>query len=359
MATSRVTVLIDTYNHERFIEQAIVSVLEQDFPASDTQILVIDDGSTDRTPAIVRKFEPSVRLIRKPNGGQASAFNVGIAEAGGEIIAFLDGDDWWAGQKLSFAIDAFDKYPDIAAVGHGYFEVHDDDPPAEMFVPEKTCRIDLSSPSAARVAALGRTLLGTSRLVVRRRVLDTVGPIPAALTFCADAPMLTLSLALGGALILDRPLCYYRQHSANLFAIDAGNLEKSRRRSEMLTLLLAYLPQRLTELGVSREVIAALLEEDRIELDRLRMQFGGGGRWKSFQIEMRDFKASYRNASPAYAVFKGLVGATALILSPHRFHQLRDWYGRKNMKRFRSKFANAESTVSPAIFQRKPVMRRD
>ena len=122
MATSRVTVLIDTYNHERFIEQAIVSVLEQDFPASDTQILVIDDGSTDRTPAIVRKFEPSVRLIRKPNGGQASAFNVGIAEAGGEIIAFLDGDDWWAGQKLSFAIDAFDKYPDIAAMGHGYFE---------------------------------------------------------------------------------------------------------------------------------------------------------------------------------------------------------------------------------------------
>ncbi|MGB6978474.1 MAG: glycosyltransferase, partial [Candidatus Acidiferrales bacterium] len=62
---NRVTVLVDTYNHERFIEEALVSVLEQDFPADDTEILVVDDGSTDRTPEIVRKFAPRVRLIRK------------------------------------------------------------------------------------------------------------------------------------------------------------------------------------------------------------------------------------------------------------------------------------------------------
>lgn len=53
-----VSVPIDTYNHEPFIEQAITSVLEQDFPASDREIIVVDDGSTDRTPEIVRKFEP-------------------------------------------------------------------------------------------------------------------------------------------------------------------------------------------------------------------------------------------------------------------------------------------------------------
>jgi glycosyltransferase involved in cell wall biosynthesis len=94
MGKPLVTVLIDTYNHERFIEEAIVSVLAQDFPASDTEILVVDDGSTDRTPDIVRKFEPRVRLLRKENGGQASAFNAGIPEATGEIVAFLDGDDW-------------------------------------------------------------------------------------------------------------------------------------------------------------------------------------------------------------------------------------------------------------------------
>ena len=79
MSNPFVSVLIDTYNHERFIEQAIVSVLEQDFPSSQMEIIVVDDGSTDRTAEIVRKFESRVRLLRKPNGGQASAFNTGIS----------------------------------------------------------------------------------------------------------------------------------------------------------------------------------------------------------------------------------------------------------------------------------------
>jgi glycosyltransferase involved in cell wall biosynthesis len=60
-----VTVLIDTYNHERYIQEAMVSVLEQDFPRAEMEILVVDDGSTDRTPEIVRKFAPGVRLIQK------------------------------------------------------------------------------------------------------------------------------------------------------------------------------------------------------------------------------------------------------------------------------------------------------
>jgi glycosyltransferase involved in cell wall biosynthesis len=96
MPIPAVTVLIDTYNHERFIEEAIVSVLEQDFPRAETEILFVYDGSTDRTPEIVRRFQPQVCLIRRTNGGHASAFNAGIPETRGEIIAFLDGDDWWA-----------------------------------------------------------------------------------------------------------------------------------------------------------------------------------------------------------------------------------------------------------------------
>ena len=113
------SVLIDTYNHEQHIEQAMVSTIEQDFPAADFEILVVDDGSTDRTPDIVHKFAPRVRLLRKKNGGQASAFNAAVPEARGELVAFLDGDDWWVPGKLAAVTTAFEQNPGIAGVGHG------------------------------------------------------------------------------------------------------------------------------------------------------------------------------------------------------------------------------------------------
>ena len=135
MTTPYISVLIDTYNHERYIEQAIVSVLEQDFPAREMEIVVVDDGSTDSTPSIIQKFLPRLRYMRKKNGGQASAFNTGIRELHGPIVAFLDGDDWWAKQKLSVVAETFEANPEIAVVGHGFYEVRDTEPAREMFVP--------------------------------------------------------------------------------------------------------------------------------------------------------------------------------------------------------------------------------
>ena len=81
MAIPPITVLIDTYNQERFVEQALVSVLEQQALPGDAEILVVDDGSTDRTPELVRKFALRVRHPYKTNGGQASAFNAGCSGA--------------------------------------------------------------------------------------------------------------------------------------------------------------------------------------------------------------------------------------------------------------------------------------
>src|SRR5271168_1963159 len=123
MTVPVITVLIDTYNHERFIEEAIASVLEQDFPPSEMEILVVDDGSTDRTPEIVRKFGARVRLLQKANGGQASAFNAGISEARGEIVSFLDGDDWWARNKLTLVMQAMSADPAVGIVGNGIIMV--------------------------------------------------------------------------------------------------------------------------------------------------------------------------------------------------------------------------------------------
>ena len=96
-----VSALIDTYNHGRFIEDAVESVLAQDFPASEMEILVVDDGSTDDTAEQVRKFGSRVRYLYKSNGGQASAFNFGIPQTQGEIVAFLDGDAQRLGHLLA------------------------------------------------------------------------------------------------------------------------------------------------------------------------------------------------------------------------------------------------------------------
>ena len=73
--------------------------------------------------------------------------------------------------------EAFERNPGIAAVGHGFYEVRDNEPAREMFVPAKTCLLDLSSVEAARLADAGLTLLGTSRLSVRREILNRIGPI--------------------------------------------------------------------------------------------------------------------------------------------------------------------------------------
>src|ERR1700687_5273333 len=82
-----VTALIDTYNQGSFIEEAIDSVLAQDFPADQMEILVVDDGSADDTRERMKKYSDRVRYIYKENGGQASALNRGFAESQGEIVA--------------------------------------------------------------------------------------------------------------------------------------------------------------------------------------------------------------------------------------------------------------------------------
>ncbi|HXR09843.1 MAG TPA: glycosyltransferase family A protein, partial [Candidatus Acidoferrales bacterium] len=100
MTTPLVTVVIDTFNYGQYVEEAVESVLAQDFPRELYEILVIDDGSTDDTAGRLKKYGDSIRYLPKANGGQASAFNFGFAAARGEIIALLDADDLWLPDKL-------------------------------------------------------------------------------------------------------------------------------------------------------------------------------------------------------------------------------------------------------------------
>ena len=164
MTRPYISVLVDTYNHERFIENALVSVLEQGVSEAENEIIVVDDGSTDQTPEIVRKFAPRVRLIRKENGGQASAFNAGIPECAGEIIAFLDGDDWWERGKLQAVADVLASDKEVGLVGHGITQVFPDGRHQTELVRD-TPRFRLTSRKSAEVFRLRKSFLDRKSVV--------------------------------------------------------------------------------------------------------------------------------------------------------------------------------------------------
>jgi glycosyltransferase involved in cell wall biosynthesis len=94
-----VSVIIPVFNGERYLAEAIKSVLVQTSPPA--EIIVVDDGSTDGSGEIVRRFSPSVRYLRQTNQGPATARNVGVNAAQGEMLAFLDADDLWLPGKLA------------------------------------------------------------------------------------------------------------------------------------------------------------------------------------------------------------------------------------------------------------------
>jgi glycosyltransferase involved in cell wall biosynthesis len=110
LAMPRVSVVIPAYNAQRFVAETIAAVKAQSY--QDLEIIVVDDGSTDQTASIAESFE-GVRCIRKPNGGVSSARNRGVAEARGELLAFVDSDDVWHPDKLRHQVALMDLHPEL------------------------------------------------------------------------------------------------------------------------------------------------------------------------------------------------------------------------------------------------------
>ena len=335
MTKPMLSVLIDTYNHEGYIEQAVVSAIEQDFPASDYEIVVVDDGSTDRTPEIVRKFGPRVRLLSKKNGGQASAFNAAFPELRGETVAFLDGDDWFAEGKLTAVMNALEKEPEAAAIGHGHYKVREDTGETDVCTPPETKFLHLATPEAAREARLNWGFLLMGALTIRRKVLEKVIPIPDVLIFSADGPIQMTSMA-AGVRVLREPLFYYRHHAHNLYAVDESNMAKVRRRYQLWETAMEVLEAQLMRLDVSSESIDVLLSPLWTDVSRFNLSRFGGSRLKAFRTEMRSFRSDFKNPSLGYLLFKYfVVGPATLLLPPRRFYQARDWYAQRNLGRYR------------------------
>lgn len=113
-ARTRVTVIVPCHNGQHYVADAIRSVLRQGYEP--LEIIVVDDGSTDRSAEAVAAFGAAIRYERQPHGGAAAARNRGVDLATGQALAFLDADDLWVNHALSRMVAALDHDPTVGLV---------------------------------------------------------------------------------------------------------------------------------------------------------------------------------------------------------------------------------------------------
>lgn len=162
-----VSVVIPLYQTQRYIAEALASVLVQTF--TDFEVLVIDDGSSDGGPAIARAIpDPRVRVITQINRGLAGARNTGIAQARGEFVAFLDADDLWQPTKLARHAAHLKANPEIGVSFSASRFIDDDGAPIGLIQKPTGTRYDASDIFCRNPVGNG------SAPVIRRTALDAI-----------------------------------------------------------------------------------------------------------------------------------------------------------------------------------------
>ncbi|MEO8300518.1 MAG: glycosyltransferase family A protein [Rhizomicrobium sp.] len=163
--TTDVTVIVPCYNAARYIGAALESVLNQTRKAG--EILVVDDGSTDASAAVIAQYGGAVQYMRQDNQGISAARNHGLGRAQGGLIAFLDADDLWPADSLR---DRMALLEADAGLGYAFGWV---EPFLSPDIPQ-TVRAKIQDPGEARAGRLAGTLL------LRRGILEKVGGFDAA-----------------------------------------------------------------------------------------------------------------------------------------------------------------------------------
>jgi glycosyltransferase involved in cell wall biosynthesis len=193
----QVSVVIPTYNRRAFVTMAIDSVLAQSY--QDREIIVVDDGSTDDTPAVLKAYGDRIRTIRQRNSGPGAARNAGIQAARGRWIAFLDSDDEWSPEKLARQMADVTRQPGLCAHFTNVRFVLPDQDPVDLF------KIRGFHPAGRAERVLSRPLLYVldketvvlSAFMARRDALLEAGPFDTTLFLAEDRDLL-MRVALSG-----------------------------------------------------------------------------------------------------------------------------------------------------------------
>jgi len=207
----RVSAAIITHNRAHFLDDAIASVLGQTF--RDLELIVVDDGSTDETAAVVEPYLDRIRYVRQENRGKAAARNRAVELARGELIAFCDSDDMWYPDRLERQLGALAEKPHVGMV-HGHVAVIDS---GGHVLPRKTTSARAvfgaahrKTPTYASYAIDCRCL--SSTILVKRAVFDAVGWYDCELPIEDYDFYLRLVLAFEVMFLGGRPLAKYRAH---------------------------------------------------------------------------------------------------------------------------------------------------
>ena len=223
----RVSILIPAYNAQRYLTAAVESMLRQSF--TDFECIVVDDGSTDRTPAQLAGLasrDGRVRPLRVAHGGIVEALNAGLRAARGELIARMDADDISLPQRLAQQVRFMDAHPNVVAMGSKVLLVDPHDSPL-WEIDVKTVHADIES---ELLRGNGWALFHPTALIRKDAVLRVGGYRPEY-QWSEDIDLFLRLAELGELANCDVPLLRYRQHFSS---VNHTKAELQARRVERL-----------------------------------------------------------------------------------------------------------------------------
>ena len=193
----KISVIIPTYNRAHLIQRAIDSVLNQTYPVN--QLIVVNDGSTDKTQETLSKYKPNVKTITINNNGVSYARNVGIKEAHGDWIAFLDSDDEWKQTKLAKQVIAIQSTPNTVFCHTEEIWVRN----GKRINPMKKHK---KYGGYVFQKNLDRCLISPSSVLMKKSLIYDVGFFDTAFPICEDYDLWLKILAKYPVLFIDEPL---------------------------------------------------------------------------------------------------------------------------------------------------------
>ncbi|WP_169873739.1 MULTISPECIES: glycosyltransferase family 2 protein [Pseudomonas] len=211
----RIGVVIPTYNYAHTLGRAVESVLAQ-LDEANAQLLVIDDGSTDETPqvlaALMEKYPGCFRALRKPNGGAASARNLGLEESAGEYLMFLDADDEMAPGALLSVAQHIAAHPESRLIVGGHWSVFGDGKRRLHMVKQ----LPASAYLRVRGYLLDKTIALSNGACAMHKDIFSVGNYPESLRNAEDIPVFAQALARFSCSVIDQPLVLIYKHADSL-----------------------------------------------------------------------------------------------------------------------------------------------